>query len=39
VTSETQPQMREQAIEAGAMFCLAKPFTAEAFQDILASIA
>jgi two-component system chemotaxis response regulator CheY len=38
VTSETQPQMREQAIAAGAMFCLAKPFTAEAFQDILASI-
>jgi two-component system chemotaxis response regulator CheY len=38
VTSETQPQMREQAIAAGAMFCLAKPFTPQAFQDILASI-
>ena len=38
VTSETQPHMREQAIEAGAMFCLSKPFTADAFQEILASI-
>jgi len=35
VTSEAAPQMREQALAAGAMCLIAKPFTAEDFQDAL----
>jgi two-component system, chemotaxis family, chemotaxis protein CheY len=35
VTSEASPQMRAVALEAGAMFLVAKPFTAEDFQDAL----
>lgn len=35
VTSESTPQMREQAIAAGAMFTIAKPFTPETFADVL----
>jgi two-component system, chemotaxis family, chemotaxis protein CheY len=35
VTSEASPQMRVAAIEAGAMFLVAKPFTPEDFQDAL----
>jgi two-component system, chemotaxis family, chemotaxis protein CheY len=35
VTSESSPQMRAAAIEAGAMFLVAKPFTPEDFQDAL----
>ena len=38
VTSERSPEMREQAAAAGAMFLIAKPFTAEDFQDALAPI-
>jgi two-component system chemotaxis response regulator CheY len=32
VTSETTPAMRERAIEAGALFMIAKPFTPEQFE-------
>jgi two-component system chemotaxis response regulator CheY len=35
VTSESTPQMREQAIQAGAMFTIAKPFSPETFADVL----
>ena len=35
VTSEASPQMRVAAMEAGAMFLIAKPFTAQDFQDAL----
>lgn len=35
VTSETAPQMREQALSAGAMFLIVKPFTLEDFQQAL----
>jgi len=35
VTSEAAPQMREQALAAGAMFLIAKPFTVQDFQDAL----
>jgi two-component system, chemotaxis family, chemotaxis protein CheY len=35
VTSEASPQMRAAALEAGAMFLVAKPFTPEDFQDVL----
>lgn len=35
VTSEAAPQMREQALAAGAMCLIAKPFTPEDFQEAL----
>jgi two-component system chemotaxis response regulator CheY len=35
VTSEASPQMRVAAMAAGAMFLIAKPFTAQDFQDAL----
>ncbi len=35
VTSEGTPPMRQQASEAGALFLIAKPFTAEAFEQVL----
>jgi two-component system chemotaxis response regulator CheY len=35
VTSEGSQEMRDRASSAGAMFLIAKPFTAEAFQDVL----
>jgi two-component system chemotaxis response regulator CheY len=38
VTSESTGEMRAQAIEAGALFLIAKPFTAERFEEVLASI-
>lgn len=38
VTSESSPEMREQAITSGAVFLLAKPFTVEALQDALAAV-
>ena len=38
VTSETQPEMREQGIANGAKFLLAKPFTADDFAEILSSV-
>ena len=38
VTSESTAAMREQAIEAGASFLLAKPFSAVDFEDLLTGI-
>ena len=35
VTSEGSPEMREQAEQAGALFLIAKPFTAESFREAL----
>ncbi|MCL2848425.1 MAG: response regulator [Micrococcales bacterium] len=35
VTSEGSPQMREQAEAAGALFLIAKPFTPEAFREVI----
>ncbi|WP_264466197.1 response regulator [Pengzhenrongella sicca] len=35
VTSEGSPEMREQAAEAGALFLIAKPFTAESFRAVI----
>ncbi|MBY3555045.1 response regulator [Modestobacter lapidis] len=35
VTSEGSPEMREKAANAGAIFLIAKPFTAETFRDAL----
>lgn len=35
VTSEGSNQMRDQAKEAGAAFLIAKPFTPEAFREVL----
>ena len=37
VTSEGSDEMREQAIAAGAFGLIAKPFTVEAFLDVLSS--
>jgi two-component system chemotaxis response regulator CheY len=39
VTSESTPEMRETALSAGASFLVAKPFTADAFQQALAAVA
>ena len=38
VTSEASADIRETAIAAGARFLIAKPFTAEAFDDVLSSV-
>ena len=38
VTSECTPDMREAAIAGGALFLIAKPFTADSFEDVLASV-
>ncbi|CAB4928972.1 MAG: response regulator [Actinobacteria bacterium] len=38
VTSEGSPEMREQAAQAGALFLIAKPFTADTFRDELDSV-
>jgi two-component system chemotaxis response regulator CheY len=38
VTSEGSQEMRDVAVQAGAMFVIAKPFTAEAFEDALAPV-
>jgi two-component system, chemotaxis family, chemotaxis protein CheY len=35
VTSEGSPSMRERAQDAGALFLIAKPFTADAFREVL----
>ena len=35
VTSEGSPEMREQADAAGALFLVAKPFTAESFREVI----
>ena len=38
VTSEGTPEMRKQAEDAGALFLITKPFTAESFRDVLEPI-
>lgn len=38
VASESNPAMREQAIEAGAQFLLCKPFNADQFEEIVGSV-
>ncbi len=38
VTSEGSDEMRELAISSGALGLIAKPFTAEAFMDVLGSV-
>jgi two-component system chemotaxis response regulator CheY len=35
VTSEGSPEMRQQAEAAGALFLIAKPFTADVFRDTI----
>jgi len=35
VTSEGSPEMRGQADAAGALFLIAKPFTAESFREVI----
>ncbi|PZR54156.1 response regulator [Xylanimonas oleitrophica] len=35
VTSEGSPEMRQTAEAAGALFLIAKPFTPEAFRDVI----
>jgi two-component system chemotaxis response regulator CheY len=35
VTSEGSPEMRSTAEEAGALFLIAKPFTPEAFREVI----
>jgi two-component system chemotaxis response regulator CheY len=38
VTSESTPEMRDQAAEAGAAFFITKPFTAESFERDLTPV-
>lgn len=38
VTSESNPAMREQAIEAGAAFLLCKPFDADRFAEVVGAV-
>ena len=38
VTSEGSEEMREQAAASGALGLIAKPFTAEAFSDVLSTV-
>lgn len=38
VTSEGSPEMRQLAEQAGAMFVIAKPFTAESFEAALTGV-
>ncbi|HSF26404.1 MAG TPA: response regulator [Actinomycetes bacterium] len=38
VTSEGSPAMREAAAREGALFLIAKPFTAETFADVLTPV-
>ncbi len=38
VTSESNPEMRERAINAGAAFVLCKPFDADRFAEVLAEV-
>jgi two-component system chemotaxis response regulator CheY len=38
VTSESQPHMKDMALDAGALFVIVKPFTAEDFQAVLARV-
>jgi two-component system chemotaxis response regulator CheY len=38
VTSESTPEMRKRALDAGALFLVGKPFTVEALQETLAPV-
>jgi two-component system, chemotaxis family, chemotaxis protein CheY len=38
VTSEGSDEMRDQAMAAGALGLIAKPFTAESFNDVLSTV-
>lgn len=38
VTSESQPQMKDEAFDAGALFLIVKPFTPQSFQDVLVRV-
>ena len=38
VTSESTPDMKEQAIAAGAQFVINKPFNAAAFEEVISSV-
>ena len=38
VTSESTAEMRELAITEGALFLIAKPFSAESFDDVVSSV-
>lgn len=38
ITSEGSPEMRDAAKAAGAMFLIAKPFTAESFESALSDV-
>lgn len=38
ITSESGPEARDAAIEAGAAFVIAKPFTPQAFHNALSSV-
>ncbi len=38
VTSEGSPEMRERAATSGALFLIAKPFTAERFDEVFSPI-
>jgi len=38
VTSESTPEMKDQADAAGALFFIVKPFSAERFDEVFASI-
>ena len=38
VTSASQPHMKDKALDAGALFLIAKPFTAEDFQAVIARV-
>ncbi|MGZ4450748.1 MAG: response regulator [Nocardioides sp.] len=38
VTSEGSPEMRDVAEQAGALFVIAKPFTAESFESALSGV-
>jgi len=38
VTSESTPEMKDQASAAGALFFIVKPFSAERFDEVFAPI-
>ena len=38
VTSESTPDMQKMATDLGALFLIAKPFTAQAFQRVLSAV-
>ena len=38
ITSEASPEMKNLAVEAGALFLITKPFTVETFQQMLSPV-